>query len=677
MLHKDEIKILRIAQLAPVLVIIFSLFSIYIVYENNASQFSQEVKLLKKEATQEMESLIQSEVERVYDFIVAEKQLTSEKIAANLKERVQEAHAIALSLYKNNQHLNNDELKKLITDTLREIRFNKGRGYFFIYEKNGVSVMHPILPQLESRNLWDFQDVKGRFVIRELSEVSDNEQGGVLTWWWNKPSDKQAEYEKIGYSKSFAPFNWFIGTGDYIVDYEEELKRDLLAIVNKVRFGKEGYIFVIDKTGTYLSNAKESYIGQSRNGYQDRNDFSITKEVLEVAKVGEGFLSYMGGVQPTTGKASAKRSFVKGFADWQWAIGSGTYLQDIDELLARKKAQLNERNSKELIQSITVSSIVFVLLFIVSLFFSTSIKRRFQIYQEKVKQKNLDLHDLNVNLERLVLTRTVALEELNKELEVTLDDLKSTQSKLLESEKMASMVGLVSGIAHELNTPLGIMVTAISQVENEIESFFEKLKKQQITRKDLLHVEETWSLGYKLLDTNLQRSVQLVHNFKSLSTQQYIDNVDVFFLKMLLSSLRSIFERRFKSLGIDFIVEIEEGHTLTSYQGVLVDVLTQLIINSLTHAFENIGNPRITISVSESNGIVEINYCDNGVGSENIDKIFEPFYTTKRGSDCTGLGLAIIYNQVVHKLNGTIECSLLQVQGLAFNIKIPKVIHPN
>jgi len=677
MLHKDEIKILRTVKLAPLFVAIFSILYIFILYENNHIQFNEEVEQLKKQSILEMEHLIKSEVLRVYDFIKVEKSLSINKIKKNLQERVQEAHAIAMSIYRNNKHRSNSDIKRLISDALRDIRFNKGRGYFFVYDTAGTSVMHPILPHLENTNLWDFQDVKGRYVIQELSEIAKSRGEGILTWWWKKPTDTKTEYKKIGYSKYFAPFDWFIGTGDYIADYENELKKELLMNIKKIRFGKEGYLFIIDKQGQYLSHIGKKPIGLNKLTHQESKNLDLTKAILSVAQAGEGFLSYASSEKSSEDNPSRKRSFVKGFDDWQWAIGSGTYLNDIDKLVARKQTQLNMLNNEELMRSIIVSFIICCILLFGAFIFSNLIKNRFQQYKKKVSQNNITLHELNLSLEGQVQMRTAALECSNTELATTLTHLKSMQSKLIESEKMASMVGVVSGIAHELNTPLGIMVTATTLVDKEIQLFFEKLRTQQLTRKNLQQAEETWLLGYKLLYDNLQRSVQLVHNFKSLSTHNDADELHVFSMKPLLESLASVFKVRFDNAGVQYKVDIIGEFILTNYQSVLIDVLMQLIQNSLTHAFQATTVPSINIKVQRQDDMAEIIYFDNGTGSKNIDKIFELFYTTKRGSDCIGLGLPIVYNQVVHKLSGSIKCIPSEQKSLEFVIRIPLTLAKN
>ncbi len=158
---------------------------------------------------------------------------------------------------------------------------------------------------------------------------------------------------------------------------------------------------------------------------------------------------------------------------------------------------------------------------------------------------------------------------------------------------------------------------------------------------------------------------------KSLSTQNDIEQLEIFSLKLLLDSLATIFVSEFKVQGVIYNVEIKSDLILTNYQTILVNVLRQLIENSLTHAFESVERPNVTIHAIQRGDFVEISYSDNGIGSVNIDKIFEPFYTTRRGSNCTGLGLPIIYNQVVHRLNGTVECNKSEPQGMVFNIIIP------
>ncbi len=673
MLNKDEINILRTVKLAPLFILVLSLIAILLIFKNNNGHFNREVDHIRADSILERTQLIKNEVLKVHDLIQSEKAQSIKKIKNSLQERVREAHAIASSIYRNNQDKSESEIKLLISDALRDIRFNKGRGYFFVYQSDGLSVMHPILPHLQNTNIWDFQDVKGSYVIRNLSKIATSAGEGFYRWWWRKPTDTETEYEKIGYSKYFAAFDWFIGTGDYVLDYEEELKKEILDRISRVKYGNDGYIFVVDEKGTYLSHIDKQYIGKNRLDLIDSNGILITQEIIKAAQRGEGYLSYIGTIKPSTGLPAKKTSFIKGFQDWHWAIGSGAYLDDIESVVRSKKIALNEKNQLKLLQTLALGATISLILFLISLAFSNNIKHRFQRYKANVTEKTQQLNELNLNLEKKVSNRTQALAASNKELELTLTSLKSTQEKLIVSEKMVSMVGLVTGVAHELNTPLGIMVTSISQIEDEIDKIFQKIKSQQLTRNELQRSEKACRLGVELLSSNLNKSVQLIKSFKSLSTYTEPEQVQKFSVNKLIKSLSDSYQSELKEHNTQLILVFIDEVIIKSYKDVIIDVLTQLIENSLTHAFNDINSPCITIRVSATNDDLIIDYLDNGVGlcEEGKHKIFELFYTTKRNSNCTGLGMPIIYNQVTQNLQGTISYTQPITQGTGFTIVIP------
>jgi len=218
------------------------------------------------------------------------------------------------------------------------------------------------------------------------------------------------------------------------------------------------------------------------------------------------------------------------------------------------------------------------------------------------------------------------------------------------------MFGLVTRVAHELNTPLDIMVTSISKIEDEIEKVFIKIKSQQITRSELQRSEEGCRLSIDLLSSSLAKSIQLIKSFKSLSTHSERKQTQKLSLNKLIKSLCDSYQSVLKEQKTQLTLVFIDDVMVNSYKDVIIDVLTQLIENSLTHAFNEIDSPCITIRVSATNDQLIIDYFDNGVGlsDEGKDKVFELFYTTKRNSSCTGLGMPIIYNQVTQKLQGTI-----------------------
>lgn len=337
MLGKSEEKILKLIKLGPLFIIIILIMVMYVEFTTNNKILEQHITQITEEATTEKKAQIKREVESVYKYIKVELSQTKQNIKQNIKSRVNEAHVIANSIYQNNRDKDDKTIQKLIFDALRDVRFNEGRGYFFIYTIDAINVMHPTLPHLEGTSLWNFKDKKGLYVTQTLKKMINKDKEAFLTWWWTKPSDKINNYEKVGFARAFEPYNWYIGTGEYVVDYENTLKKELLRKINKIRFGKDGYVFVIDEFGTYLSHVKKENIGLNRINLEDKNGFMITKEAIKTAQHGEGYISYFGIIQPTTGKPAEKISFIKGFEKWKWAIGAGVYMNELN-------SQISERN---------------------------------------------------------------------------------------------------------------------------------------------------------------------------------------------------------------------------------------------------------------------------------------------------------------------------------------------
>lgn len=415
MVNKEEKKILNLIKILPIFIIIFSVIVTYIIISDNNTKFEFEIKKLQIDSTNQKKELLKNEVQRVYQFIKNEENETITKIKFNVKEKVYEAHTIATSIYTNNKNKSKDEIIKLIKDALRNIRFNNNRGYFFIYETSGNNILHPIKTQIEGMNLWNFKDVKGHYVIRKLSKIVKDKKEGFLTWWWTKPNDKRTEYQKIGFSKFFAPYDWIIGTGEYVEDYKKVLKNSILRRIDKIKYGKNGYFFIVDEKGVYLSHYKKEYINKNRINLRDANGFLITKEIINAGQKKEGgFISYIGTIKPSTGKASKKISYILGYKPWEWAIGTGAYLSDINQMILKKRKKLEEKNKEQMIKIFVICFLISIVLFIISIIFSNIIKNKFDHYKKNVDKKAKELNELNKTLEEKVEKRTKDLSHQTK-----------------------------------------------------------------------------------------------------------------------------------------------------------------------------------------------------------------------------------------------------------------------
>ncbi|MEG4014860.1 MULTISPECIES: trifunctional serine/threonine-protein kinase/ATP-binding protein/sensor histidine kinase [unclassified Microcoleus] len=280
-----------------------------------------------------------------------------------------------------------------------------------------------------------------------------------------------------------------------------------------------------------------------------------------------------------------------------------------------------------------------------------------------------NLQQFNQNLEKLVQQRT-------SELSQTLEDLRSAQKKLVESEKMAALGGLVAGVAHEINTPIGIGITAASLLAEKVTKFFELYSKGQIKRSELEKFLDTALQSSNMILSNLTRAADLIHSFKEVAVDQSSELQRTFNLKNYLEEILTSLTAKLRRTKHKIEIKGDENIVLDSYPGVLCQIVTNLVFNSLVHAYDGEDEGILAFDFKLEGDRLIFEYADNGKGvsPENLSKIFEPFFTTKRGKGGTGLGLHIIYNLVTQKLKGTITCESQLNKGTRFMMEFPAKI---
>lgn len=266
----------------------------------------------------------------------------------------------------------------------------------------------------------------------------------------------------------------------------------------------------------------------------------------------------------------------------------------------------------------------------------------------------------------------VSTEEMTRhELQESLEKLKHTQDQLIESEKMASLGSLVSGVAHELNTPLGVGLTGISQMKHELKKLISNYEQNTLTENALNDYFETTQKLTDTINDRLSNAATLVKSFKSISVDQHFEDQREFNLHEYTKNIAISLHNQLKTKQVKLNIDIADNIVLDSYPGVFSQVFSNLILNSMAHAFEDNNNNEIRLSVHVGDDLV-IRYEDNGKGvsEENEKKIFDPFFTTKRGQGGSGLGLHIIYNLVTQRLLGSLETFKVSPHGLGFKITL-------
>ena len=289
------------------------------------------------------------------------------------------------------------------------------------------------------------------------------------------------------------------------------------------------------------------------------------------------------------------------------------------------------------------------------------------------KQAETVLRSLNEELEQRVEERTAALQQTNLALEESLETLRRAQEQLIQSEKMAALGALVAGVSHEISTPIGIGVTAASNLQEKTREFRTRYEDNSMTRSDLEKYLRTAIDSTELILKNLQRAAEQVQGFKQVAVDQTSGEKRRFNLKTyieeVLRSLHPKLKRTKHTVSVEGAADIE----CNSYPGAFSQIITNFVMNSLIHGFEHQEQGQIVIELRRENGNVLLRYSDNGRGMPEAERsrIFEPFYTTKRNQGGSGLGLNIIHNLVSHQLNGSIECQSEPGKGATFIIQLP------
>lgn len=326
----------------------------------------------------------------------------------------------------------------------------------------------------------------------------------------------------------------------------------------------------------------------------------------------------------------------------------GNEIQSNQALLSEQENLLNEAQSEVKSQSEVIDKqrdIIYVVLVVVVITLISIVTISYLFYKNKrTKDK----------LETAITSLTVAKEQL------------------VETEKMASLGQLVTGVAHEINTPIGISLTAISTLGAESQEFKRLIEDGKLRKSDAIKFADKLSQLDELIEGNLARCHRLVENFKQVSADQIVEQSRVIKLNDYCQSIMNTLSAYLKKHHVEWdIIGDNPQHNIDP--GLLSQVINNFTTNAVAHAFEDGQTRRISLQISEHNGKSTLIFEDNGRGmnEEVKQRIFDPFYTTRRGKGGIGLGLNIVHTIITTKLNGHITVDSEVDKGTRFTIELP------
>lgn len=595
-IFKNENTIINIIKFGPIFfVIIISFFFTQIFLNEKNKSYIQEIKFIENAYIETNKKRVKREINRVFNLIKNEKQKAEELLKLSLQEKVYEAHSIASNLYIKEKdsiseiHNHSEEhVFNTIKYALSGMEYNNGRGYIFIKNANSKNPSAPL--------------------TKELIETIKKNGELYHPYIFNKNDDKSERNKRFYFYKYFEPFNIIIGTSEYLKDFEEELKKGLLEKIKNFRDGKTSYIYIFDLKGNTLAHLKDSLIGTNRLKVKNANGKYVVSDIIEFAKKEKsGFLDYSSGVTPDKGlKSNSKISYIRLFDDWNWVIGTGFYLDNLNKYLEETKA-LSEKRKNEAFNNIIFTALTITLIFIfISFYISRIIANKFKKYRIDIK----------------------------KEIENTIEK----EKLLIQQSKMATMGEMIGNIAHQWKQPLSVI-----SASNGMLKFSKEF--------DVFTDEEFNDATIAIDDSikNLSTTIDDFRNFFNPNKKRvsfYLEEAFVKTLKLLSS--------QFKNNNIELIEDIKR---IEIYG--LENELLQTLINILKNAKEELvkkerGERRlIFINTEEKENQIKIKIRDNagGIPDYIIDKVFEAYFTTKEKSGGTGIGL-YMSKQIIESMNG-------------------------
>jgi len=302
---------------------------------------------------------------------------------------------------------------------------------------------------------------------------------------------------------------------------------------------------------------------------------------------------------------------------------------------------------------------------------NVQVQRQSAVLTSELKYKTLE-KDLEIKrLKNLALIEQKAqLEETTQKLKETLANLTKTQAHLVQSEKLAALGELVAGVSHEINTPLGVSISISSFIQDSLATIQDKLQAKTLSQKQLTDLVDRSIEALKVLSDSLNRAATIVNTFKQVAVDQYTYKSRWFNVNQYLKDIVTITKPLFKDKDLMVTITCPQDLEILSYPGALYQGLVQLMDNAAAHAFDGRSQGHIQVQVALDSDQVHLTFRDDGSGipKDKRDKVFNPFYTSKKQSQHIGLGLHTLHNLVSQVFQGSIRLESQLNQGTCLHI---------
>jgi len=643
--YKSKRFLVPILSLVLISIILITSVTSYISINIFKDHMQEEINTTKKEYTQEHKERVYRNVKFVSNSIKFNISKIEDKLKASLKEKIETALHIATFTYNTYKDSHNkEELKGKIANALSAIKFYNNRGYYFMYDnKTKIIFGHP-MKKFIGKDMTSFKDAKGRNLMETDAKILEKNKIGFNKIYFTKPNDENKQFPKITCITIFEPLNIVLGIGEYLDVIENQTKKHVLERFSQENFNNgDKYLVILDlhnidggdEFATVLLNPnKQDIIGKKvSDKVVDIKGNRFRKDFLDLIKEkGEGFIQYWY-KKPSTNEPALKVSYIYLQKDWNWIILSGFYYEDLEKQISIMKKSITTHTNNTINKTLIWVSILCLISIFTAIYLSFKIDNTIKEYTNKIIE-----HE---------------------------DNKRKQQNLLIQQSKMAAMGEMLANIAHQWRQPLSAISTAATGV---------KLQKEIncLTDKD-------FDSALTSINSSAQYLSHTIDDFRNFFNPNN-SKIEEFNISKTFNKILSILSAQFTAKEIEIIKNIDNIE-LNSIENELMQVLMNILNNSrdVLGKFED--QKRLIFIDSyknQNNLLIEIKDNGKGVSEEIIDRIFEPYFTTKHKSQGTGIGLYMSKSIIEKHLNGTITVTNttytyenIKYKGAKFTIEIP------